>query len=189
MKTTTTNRTLNGVPVDRLESTVKAIEQAPTLARFTFRAGNRWIDGGLNRSTIQGFHGAGQEDASRSKPFVIDNDEPDVLLGTDQAPNPAEYVLHALAGCLTTNLAYQGAARGIHIEEIESRLEGTLDLRGMLGLSDQVRQGFESIHVVFRVKSDASEESLRELFELCQRRSPVLDIVSNPVPVSLVLES
>ena len=125
--------------------TIRAIAQAPTLATFTFRAQNQWMGGGHNRSTIQGFYGAGQEDTSRKSTFVMDNDEPDVLLGTDQGANPVEYVLHALAGCLTTSLVYHAAAKGIRIDAVESRLEGDLDLRGFLGMSDEVRNGYDNV--------------------------------------------
>ena len=143
------------------------------------------MGGGHNRSTIQGFYGAGQEDTSRKSTFVMDNDEPDVLLGTDQGANPVEYVLHALAGCLTTSLVYHAAAKGIRIDAVESRLEGDLDLRGFLGMSDEVRNGYDNVRVTFRIKADASEEQLQELCKLAQKRSPVFDIVTNAVPVTV----
>src|SRR5262249_18440193 len=139
--------TTNGVDVDRLFATIGAIQQTSSLARFTFRSRNRWVGGGRNRSTIQQFYGAGQEDTTRKKAFVMDNDEPDVLLGTDEAANPVEQVLHGLAGCLTTSLIYHAAARGIAIDAVESSLEGDLDLRGFLGLSDRVRNGYEGVRV------------------------------------------
>jgi len=178
----------NGVDVDRLFATIGAIQQTPSLANFTFRARNRWIGGGRNRSTVQTFYGAGQEDASRKGPFVMDNDEPDVLLGADQAANPVENVLHCLAGCLTTSLIYHAAARGITIDAVESRLEGDLDLRGFLGLSADVRNGYEGVRVTFRIKSDASPQQLAELCKVAQERSPVFDIVTNKVPVTVALE-
>ncbi|HEV2666370.1 MAG TPA: OsmC family peroxiredoxin, partial [Blastocatellia bacterium] len=104
---------VNGVNINQLFGTINQIEETPSLARFIFRAGNRWIDGGHNRTTIKDFYGAGQEDTSRAEPFVMDNDEPAVLLGEDNGANPVEFVLHALAGCLTTSLVYHAAARGI----------------------------------------------------------------------------
>ena len=180
--------TVNGVNVDQLMQTVVAIKGRPSLAKFNFRARNRWIDGGHNRSTVKDFYGAGQEDDTRAAAFVLDNDEPAVLLGDDQGANPVEFVLHALAGCLTTSLVYHAAAQGIKIEEVESFLEGDLDLHGFLGLSDDVRNGYENLRVTFRVKADAPEEKIRELCDLAQRRSPVFDIVSNPVPVSVSVE-
>jgi uncharacterized OsmC-like protein len=189
MQTTQQSSTINGVDVDRLFGTIRTIAQAPTLAKFTFRARNEWRGGGHNRSTIQGFYGAGQEDASRKSTFVMDNDEPDVLLGTDQGANPVEYVLHALAGCLTTSLVYHAAAQGIRIDAVESRLEGDLDLRGFLGMSDEVRNGYDNVRVTFQIKADASEEQLHALCQLAQKRSPVFDIVTNAVPVTVQLES
>jgi uncharacterized OsmC-like protein len=178
----------NGVDLDRLFATIGAIQQTPSLANFKFRARNKWIGGGLNRSSVQGFYGAGQEDASRKGAFVVDNDEPDVLLGSDQAANPVENLLHSLAGCLTTSLVYHAAARGIKIDAVESTLEGDLDLRGFLGLTDKVRNGYEQVRVKFRVTSDASPEQIAELCQVAQDRSPVFDIVTNRVPVTVTLE-
>jgi uncharacterized OsmC-like protein len=179
---------VNGVNVDQLMQTVVAIKGRPSLARFNFRAQNKWIDGGHNRSTVKDFYGAGREDDSRDSAFVMDNDEPAVLLGDDRGANPVEFVLHALAGCLTTSLVYHAAAQGIKIDEVESFLEGDIDLQGFLGLRDDVRNGYENLRVTFRVKSDAPEEKIRELCDLAQRRSPVFDIVANPVPVSVSFE-
>jgi uncharacterized OsmC-like protein len=181
MSQATISKVINGVDVERLGETVKAIQQSPSLATSQFRATNRWINGGHNRSTIQGFYAAGQEDATRSRPFVLDAGEPPVLLGNDEGANPVEFVLHALAACLTTSLVYHAAARGIRIESVESTLEGDLDLQGFLGLSEQVRRGYKEIRVKFQVTSDASSEQLEELTKF----SPVYDIVSNPVPVSI----
>ncbi len=178
----------NGVDIDRLLATIDAIQKTPSLATFKFRARNKWIAGGRNRSTVQQFYGAGQEDASRKGPFVMENDEPDVLLGSDAAANPVENVLHSLAGCLTTSLIYHAAARGVTIDAVESRLEGDLDLHGFLGLSEQVRNGFEGVRVTFRISSDASPEQLAELCKVAQARSPVFDIVTNRVPVTVSLE-
>ena len=184
---TTKHGKTNGVDVDRLFATIGAIKETPALATFKFRASNKWINGGRNRSSVQGFYGAGQEDATRKGPFVMDNDEPDVLLGSDQAANPVENVLHSLAGCLTTSLVYHAAARGITIDEVESSLEGDLDLRGFLGLSDKVRNGYEAVRVTFTIKSNASAEQLAELCAIAQQRSPVFDIVTNKVPVTVTL--
>ena len=185
MSQTTISGIINGVNVERLGETVKAIQQNPKLASSQFRATNRWINGGHNRSSIQGFYAAGQEDTTRSKPFVLDADEPPVLLGEDHGANPVEFVLHALAACLTTGLVYHAAARGIRVESVESQLEGDLDLQGFLGLSDKVRRGFKEIRAQFKVKSDATAEQLKEL----TRFSPVHDIVTNPVPVSISVET
>lgn len=181
MSQATMSGLINGVDVERLGQTVQAVQQNPGLGTSQFRAVNRWVSGGHNRSTIKGFYGAGQEDTTRTKPFVLDADEPHVLLGKDQGANPVEFVLHALAACLTTSLVYHAAARGIQIESVESKLEGDLDLQGFLGLSEQVRKGYKQIRANFTIKSDASAEQLEALTKF----SPVYDIVSNPVSVSI----
>lgn len=179
---------LNGVDRQRLFGTIEAIGCNKDLGTFKFRARNRWINGGHNRTTVKDFYGAGQEDLSRAEPFVLDADEPDVLLGQDNGANPVEYVLTALAGCLTTAMVYHAAARGIHLDSVESKLEGNLDVRGMLGMTDEVRNGYEGIRVTFKVTGDASDEVLDQLCEIAQQRSPVFDIVSHPVPVTVVRE-
>lgn len=179
---------INGVNVDQLFDTVNAVKDKAEIAKFKFRARNRWVNGGHNRTTVSDFDGACQTH-DRSEPFVFEEDEPPVLLGEDKGANPVEYALAALAGCLTTSLVYHAAAKGIRIDEVESRLEGSLDLHGFLGLSESVRNGYESIRVTFKIKADAPEETLKELVELAQKRSPVFDIISNPVPVSVELES
>ena len=184
---TVTTTLVNGVDVRALQDTIEAVSAQPALARFEFRAANRWIDGGRNRSTIQGFYGAGQGDATRPAPFVLDNDEPAVLLGTDRGANPVEYVLHALAGCLTTSLIYHAAARDIAIDAVSCELEGDLDLHGFLGLRDDVRRGYEQIRATFHIEADADRETLEDLCRLMQRQSPVFDIVTNPVPVDVRL--
>src|SRR5262245_34356290 len=162
------NRNINGVNIDQLFSTIDAIRDNPGLAKFEFRANNRWINGGHNRTSVKDFYGAGREDDSRQQTFVFDNDEPVVLLGEDKGANPVEFVLHALAGCLTTSLVYHAAAQGIKIDAVESKFEGNLDLRGFLGMNEDVRNGYENIRVTFKIKADAPEEKLKELGELAQ---------------------
>ncbi len=178
---------INGVNTDQLFETIDNIKGDPGIAKFKFRAKNRWENGGYNSTTIMDFYGAKQEN-EHEHDFVLGSDEPQLLLGQDQGANPVEYVLTALAGCLTTSMIYHAAARGIVMEEVESELEGDLDLRGFLGLSDNVRNGFENIRVTFRIESDASQKELDELIELAQKRSPVFDIVTHPVPVSVKAE-
>jgi uncharacterized OsmC-like protein len=175
---------VNGVNTEALKQTVEAVKADSKIAKFEFRLSNQWINGGHNRSKIQGFYGAGQEDSTRTKPFVVEADEPPVLLGEDHGANPVEFVLHALASCLTTSMVYHAAARGIQIEELESKLEGDIDLRGFLGLSPDIRKGYQNIRVTMRAKSNATPEQLRELCEM----SPVFDIVRNPVPVTVNVE-
>jgi uncharacterized OsmC-like protein len=175
---------VNGVDLDRLSGTIDAVTADPALARFQFRASNRWIDGGHSRTTIKGFYGAGQEDATRTQPFTVDSDEPPVLLGQNQAPNAGEYLLHALAACLTGTIAYHAAARGIVLDGLETTIHGDLDLRGFLGLDASVRPGYDQIRVTVKVAGDFDDHQLAEL-ESLTRFSPVRDIVSNPVPVAI----
>ncbi len=185
--TTQTQTMLNGVNVDQLIGTIEAIKANPGLARFQFRATNTWVNGGHSRTTIQSFYGAGQEDTSRAKPFVLEGDEPPVLLGGNAGPNAVEAALHALASCLAVGFIYNAAAQGIKVDELTFSLEGDLDLHGFLGLSDQVRPGYDSIRLTYRVKSDAPREKIEALCDYVQRTSPVLDIIRNPVPVTVTL--
>jgi uncharacterized OsmC-like protein len=179
----------NGVDTSVLFATLDAIKQQPEIARFQFRASNTWIDGAHNRSTIKSFYGAGQEDTSRQPTFTIDAGEPAILLGTDTGPNPAEALLHALAACLTTSLVYVAAARGVRLTRVESSLEGDMDLRGALGLSDDYRNGFERIRASFTVEGDAPPEKLHELIQRAQQRSAVFDMVSHGVPVMVEMNT
>ena len=178
---------LNGVNVDQLVATVNAVQEDPSIARFQFRARNEWIDGGHSRTTIQSFYGANQEDTSRSRPFVLDGDEPPMLLGNNAGPNAVEAVLHALASCLAVGFIYNAAAQGINVESLSFDLEGDLDLRAFLGLSEEVRPGFENIRLTYQVKSDAPRAKIEELCDYVQKTSPVLDIIRKPVPVTVTL--
>ena len=175
---------VNGVDLDRLSGTIDHVTAEPALARFQFRARNHWIDGGYSRTTIQDFYGAGQEDTTRTQPFTVDADEPPVLLGENRAPNTAEYVLHALAACLSGTIVYHAAARGIALDGLETTIEGDLDLHGFLGLDSRVRPGYEQIRVTIKAAGDFDDDQLAELASLI-RYSPVRDIVSNPVPVAV----
>lgn len=181
--TTQTPTTVNGVDITQLMETIGAIKQEPALASGQFRATSQWIRGAHSRAAIQGFMLGGQEDMSRTEPFAVDMSEAPALLGQDEGPNPVEVLLSALSGCLTTSLVYHAAARGIRLHRVESTYEGELDLRGFLGLDPMVRNGFKQIRVTFKVDADATPEQIEELVMLAQRRSPVFDMVSNPVPV------
>ncbi len=180
--------TINGVNVDQLVSTIEAIKEKPSLAEFRFRAETEWIEGGHTRTGIQGFYGAGAEDTSRTEPFYLEGDEPPVLLGNNAGPNAVEAVLHALASCLAVGFVYNAAAQGIRVDALSFELEGEVDLHAFLGLSDEVRPGYKNISLIYRVESDAPREKVVELCEYVQRTSPVLDILRNPVPVSVKLE-
>ena len=178
------NSKVNGVEVGQVMKIIGSVQDKPENAQFQFRLNNRWIDGGLNRSQVKGYFADGCEQDTRSEAFVVDADEPAITAGGDSAPNPMEFILHSLAGCLTTTLVYHAAVQGIEIESVESSLEGDIDVRGMLGLSDDVRKGYNNVRVRMRVKSAASAATLKELALF----SPVYDIVSNSLPVELVLE-
>ncbi len=178
---------VNGVNVDQLIGTINVIKDNPSLARFKFRATNQWVNGGHSRTTIQSFYGAGQEDTSRSRPFLLEGDEPPVLLGDNAGPNAVEAVLHALASCLAVGFIYNAAAQGIRVDSLDFKLEGDIDLHGFLGLSDKVRPGYEKIRLSYRVKSDAPREKIEALCDYVQKTSPVLDIIRNPVPVTITL--
>jgi uncharacterized OsmC-like protein len=181
--------TRNGVDVGQLIATIEAVKDNPELARFQFQAHNEWLGGGRSQTTIQSFYHAGKEDTSRAEPFVIDGDEPPVLLGENAGANAVEAVLHALASCLAVGFVYNAAAQGIEVDALEFDLEGDLDLRAFLGLSRDVRPGYENISVNYRVSADAPRQQLEELCEYVQQTSPVLDIIRNPVPVSIELEA
>ena len=181
------NTVQNGVNVDQLVATINAIKENPDLARFHFRASNEWLGGGHSRTTIKSFYGAGSEDTSRSRPFILEGDEPPVLLGSNAGPNAVEAVLHALASCLAVGFVYNAAAQGIRVDSLDFDLEGEIDLHGFLGLSDQVRPGYQHIRLSYHVGSDAPREKLEQLCEYVQKTSPVLDIIRNPVPVSITL--
>ncbi|WP_415312416.1 OsmC family protein [Candidatus Nitrosocosmicus sp. FF01] len=181
-------KVINGVNVTNLFEAINAITDNPNISKFNFRAKGQWINGGHNQTTINEFDGACQTH-TRNQPFVFDKDEPPVLLGKDLGANPVEYALSALNGCLTTTLIYHAAAQGIKIEKVESTLSGDLDIQGLLGMSEKVRNGYEKIKVTFRVKADASEEKIKELVDLAQKRSPVFDIISRPTPVEVSLQS
>jgi uncharacterized OsmC-like protein len=185
MSITETSPMPNGVDTATLFATLDAVKANNEIAKFQFRAQNEWISGTHNRSSIKGFYGAMQEDESRERTFVFDADHPAVLVGTNQGPTPVEYVLHALAACLTAGLANIAAARGVTLTSVESTGTGDIDLLGILGLSDQVRNGYEQINVSFKVKGDAPAEKLREIVEQSRARSAVFDIITNSVPVQI----
>lgn len=179
------NQTMNGLNLDALVGTVDAIKQTPSLAQFEFRATNRWIRGGENRSRIKEFYGAGQEDASRTEAFEFTNGEPPVLLGANEGANPVEYLLHALAGCVTTTTVVHAAARGIRINSISTKLLGQIDLQGFLGLSDAVPVGYENIQIEMDIKADCSDEELNDLLSFSREHSPVCNTICRPVSVTL----
>ena len=173
----------NGVDVPTLFATLDAVKGAPQLADFQFRARNTWISGTHNRTAIQGFYGDGQEDSSRTAPVVYDADHPAVLTGKGNGPTPVEFLLHAIAACLTSGLANIAAARGVTLTRVESTVEGDIDLLGILGISEDVRNGYRQIRVSFVIEGDASPEELAALVEQSRRRSAVYDVLTNGTDV------
>jgi uncharacterized OsmC-like protein len=186
MTASTVNRPpRNGVDVPTLFATLDAVKGAPQIAQFQFRATNEWISGTHNRSVIQGFYGAGQEDTSRPRPFIYEADHPTVLVGTNEGPTPVEFLLHAIAACLTAGLANIAAARGVTLHRVSSTVEGDIDLLGILGLSEDVRNGYRQIRVHFDVEGDATPEQLTALVEQSRARSAVYDVLANGTDVQL----
>ena len=180
--------TLNGVDVEQLFGNVDAIKNAPVLGRFKFRAKNKWINGGHNITTIKNFHGV-QQEHDHANPFELDADEPPLLLGKDIGPNPVEYALTALVACVTTSLVYHAAAKGIKLNAVESRLEGDIDLRGFLGISDDVRRGYDNVRIYYKIDADVPDEQLEELVQMGCKYSPVFDTFTNPVNVTAQLDN
>jgi uncharacterized OsmC-like protein len=186
--TSTENAARNGVDVPTLFATLDAVKASPQIAQFQFRAANDWVSGTHNRSVIQGFYGAGQEDTSRSEPFTYDADHPAVLVGSNQGPTPVEFLLHAIAACLTAGVANIAAARGITLRRVSSTVEGDIDLLGILGLSDEVRNGYRQIRVRFEIEGDASPEELAALVERSRNRSAVYDVLANGTDVQIQID-
>jgi len=176
---------INGLNVQDATDTINALKADKSLARFQFRARNSWIDGGTNRSTIRDFYGAGREDDSRTTDFEFTNGEPPVLLGNNEGANPVEYLLHALAGCVTTTFILHAMARGIMILELSTELEGDMDLQGLLGLDESVSPGYEEIRIRMNVKANCSDEELDDLLSYSKQHSPVCNTVCRPVPVKI----
>lgn len=180
-------RVVNGVNVDQLFSTIDLIKQNPEVAKFKFRARNQWVDGTHNQASVKDFYGAQQEDDTREA-MVFHMDEPPVLLGNNLGANPVEYLLVALSGCLTTSLIAYASAKGIKIKSVESRYEGDVDLRGFLGISEDVKVGYQNIRVFFKIDADIPEDQKEELVKLAQKYSPVFNTIFNQTPVSVQLD-
>ncbi len=183
MTVTTDNPRTNGVDTATLFATLDAVKGNPEIAKFQFRARNEWVTGTHSRSTYSGFFGATQEMEHKNR-TVVEADHPAVLVGQDEAPTPVEYLLHAIAACLTAGIANVAAARGVRLTKVSSTAEGDVDLLGILGLSDgSVRNGYEQVRVTFHIEGDADDETLRAIVEQSRRRSAVYDALTNPTPV------
>lgn len=177
---------LNGVDTPTLFATIDAVNGQRDLAKFTFRASNRWQSGTHSRARVERFDGAGTQHTHRTE-LLYDIDHPKVLVAADHGPTPVEFLLMGLSGCLTLGIATVAAARGVKLESIESRLEGDIDLQGVLGLDKNVRNGFQHVRVAFDVKGDAPAEKLREIVEQSKARSAVYDVLTNGVKVDVTV--
>lgn len=178
-------QTLNGLDLAQMQQTVELLSNEPGLAEFEFRARNSWINGGENRSTIRDFYGAGQEDTSRVEGWQFTNGEPPVLLGANEGANPVEFLLHALAGCVTTTTVLHATARGIRIHRLSTELEGTIDLQGLLALDEEVSPGYRGITIRMDIEADCSDQELDDLLDFAREHSPVCTTVCRPVPVTV----
>lgn len=178
----------NGVDTPALFATIEAVRGQPELARFQFRATNHWISGTHSRSSIDGYFGAGGEHR-RAAAFSADADHTTVLCGEDNGPTPVEFLLHALAACITAGIGNIAAARGVNLTEVKSTVVGDIDLQGILGLSDKVRNGYGGIRATFSIRGDAPVEKLREVVEQAKARSAVFDVLANGVPVAIDIDA
>ncbi len=185
MKTQQT-QIINGVNVSQLFETIDSIKENTDIAKFNFRATNKWVGGTENHTTVKNFYGACKTQ-TRETPHTFIKDEPKMLLGKDKGANPVEYLLAGLAGCITTSLVCHAAARGIKIDSIESTLEGDIDLQGLLQTDKSVNPGYQGINISFEIESNASDETLQELIELAKSVSPVACTVSKPTPINVSL--
>jgi uncharacterized OsmC-like protein len=175
---------LNGVDTPTLLATIDAVGKQPELAKFQFRATNRWVSGTHSQSTMFGFYGAGSEH-EHILPYKAEGDHPAVLCGADAGPTPVEWVLHAIATCLMSGIGNIAAARGIKLSRVEATLSGDIDLRGILGLSDKVRNGYERLEIAFEIEGDAPREKLEQVVMQAKARSAVYDILTNGIPISI----
>jgi len=179
----------NGVDTPAVVETIfGVVANQPELAKFQFRASNQWMTGTHSRTTMKGFFGASGEQAHH-KDFTADGDHPAVLCGADQAPTPVEWVLHALATCLTAGIANIAAVRGVTLHRVESKVEGDIDLLGIFGLSKTVRNGYQNMRITFEIEGDAPPEKLREIVEQSRARSAVYDVITNGIPVEVSVKS
>ena len=178
---------LNGVDTPKLFATINVVKAQPELANFQFRATNHWIKGTHSRSRLETFSGAGGEHRHTGE-VEFNADHPAVLVGEDAAPTPIEFLLHAIAACITSGIGNIAAARGVTLTEVESTVEGDIDLRGILGLSGEVRNGYKQIRVHFRVKGDATPEKLQEVVAQSQARSAVFDVLTNGTTVKVTAD-
>jgi len=178
----------NGVDTTNLFATINAVAGMPELAKFQFRATNKWETGTHSKTTVNSYSGA-CADHTREKTFVLDTDHPAVLVGKDNGPTPVELLLIGLAGCLTAGIGNIAAARGVTLESVESTVEGNIDLMGLLGLDKEVRNGFQDMNIHFKIKGDAPAEELEKIVMQSRNRSAVYDVLTNGIPVSISVDA
>ena len=179
---------MNGVDVPTLLATIGAVDGQRDLAKFTFRANGEWLKGTHSRVNINDYFGAGGEH-SREADMVLNADHPGVLCGTDKGPTPVEFLLAALSACITAGIGNIASARQIKLESVETTVEGDINLLGILGLSDKVRNGYNGIRATFKIKGDAPASKLREIVEQSVARSAVYDVLTNGVPVNITVDA
>ena len=178
----------NGVNVEALLGARDALSVAPEGAKFAWRAAFKWQNGVHSKSTVEGFHGLGDEQKHKTE-FSFDVDHPEVFAAEDNGATPVEYVLVGLASCLTAGVASVAQNRDIQLRSVEAKLEGSMDILGILGADTDVRNGFEDIKVSFDIDADASEEDIEALVAQSQKRSAVFDIITNPTNVSVEVKT
>jgi uncharacterized OsmC-like protein len=181
MSMTTVN---NGVNVAALLAAREALKAAPQAAKFTWRASCKWKNGTHSVSTVQGFHGLGQENKHKTE-FTFEADHPEVFASEDLGATPVELVLCGLASCLTAGVAAVAQNRGIQLRSVEAKLEGAMDIQGILGIDSDVRNGYDDIKVTFNIDADASKADIEAIVAQSQKRSAVYDIVTNPTNVTV----
>ncbi|HVJ29954.1 MAG TPA: OsmC family protein [Gammaproteobacteria bacterium] len=174
----------NGVNVEALIGARTALTEAPEAAKFKWRATCDWVRGTHSRTTVQGFYGLGAEQ-SRPKAFHYDADHPELFASEDKGATPVEYVLVALAACLTAGIAAVAQNRQIQLRSIKATLEAGMDMQGILGIDSEVRNGFDGIRVTFYIDADATRADIAALVAQSQRRSAVFDIITNPTNVAV----
>ena len=183
------SNSLNGVNVSQLVETINAVKREPNIADFKFNSVTTWVNGGHCQTKIQSFTSANIEDKSRDKPFMLNADEPPLLLGENHGPNAVEALLHALGSCLSVGIVYNAAARNINVKSLSFDIEGTLNLHSFLGLSETIRPGYSNIQVKMHIDTDASQDKIEELCKYVEKTSPIMDCLRNPVPVTLSMTS
>ena len=182
--TTTDTPVDNGVNVEALLGAREALSGAPEGAQFTWKATSKWVNGTHSESTVQGFYGLGGDQSHRTE-YHYDLDHPEIFASEDNGATPVEYVLVALASCLTAGVAAVAQNREIQLRSVSATIEGGMDVRGILGMDSDVRNGFSDIKVSYKIDADASPDDIKALVAQSQKRSAVYDIITNPTNISV----